>query len=610
MPKVDDVINKAIRQMKKNEKKAKDMAPDLTVRTTLILPYVSSDQLKRVLDCERHFQLRRNLFEALKATSTDEAVKLCLLSDQLSHPDTPWDVTPDVLSKLGAWWDLRMACTEDPSLTDQSYLDFVTKLVGPATTITVQSDSRPRNEVRTAGEAAAELARRLVTFVLTLEQVGLMDRNPRLICLTGPPGTGKTVVMELQGLRWLLEGRNVHLVSTSRTSRAINIHIEHQLNMMVSDHGSQTRTPGSVHRHEYDFYQETDYPTAVGELLACVKNGTLHILMDEANFTESANDGKRNRSLVTELIAKIPGLHLWAARIGNHDVPRELKEENLRLPLRSAPSVLREVEKAFCVYDDITKYSNNGVPSPADGLDVIRLSHHGDGHNGLWPDECEQCGRNVAVKLHSLGVGGTGRMVDTCPDPLRYGDVFVLTRSLDLQDDVTDKKGKAIPASGFVRGLRDAGVDLQVCVLGRPDFKHDRARWERDMADVAVGKMNKVTVAYSTDMQGLERPVVVWLHGRRKGSDKTENEKKIVAQDRLVAASRAMAQLIVVGAPDEPNVNISEVPSTNITPTDVTATIPTTTDVTTEASPTDVTTFEATPSDFITSDASPTDVPC
>ena len=110
---------------------------------------------------------------------------------------------------------------------------------------------------------------------------------------------------------------------------------------------------------------------------------------------------------------------------------------------------------------------------------------------------------------------------------LQYRDVMVIADDGSrLQDDVTDDAGRVTsPASGFVRGLRDAG--MPVCVL---EGSHrvggsgsdsgmtsdmtsdsgsrrvvDRAGWERRVADVALSRTDRVTVSGSGCVQGLER---------------------------------------------------------------------------------------------------------
>ena len=66
------------------------------------------------------------------------------------------------------------------------------RFVGPATTVRVHCSTDPRRsvEVRTAGDAVAELGRALACLVLTSHQCDIMHRSPHRVMLTGPPGTG------------------------------------------------------------------------------------------------------------------------------------------------------------------------------------------------------------------------------------------------------------------------------------------------------------------------------------------------------------------------------------------------------------------------------------
>ncbi|XP_070207910.1 uncharacterized protein [Littorina saxatilis] len=543
-------VTKAVKQLDRSETVVRhlvsDVAPGLTVRKTLFLPYVSTEQLKRVLDNDP--QLEQAVCRSLGAGSAVEAVLLCCCSDQLSQPASYWHVTPAVLSQLGTWWQHRMACTVDTLLSDDSYLDIVARFVGPATTVSVPCYNGVRVEVRTAGQAVAELGWRLALLVLTMQQLDLLNRDPRLVCLAGPPGTGKTVAMVLQGLRWLLQGHDVQVVSTVYTSRAASRMIAGQLGMALSADPTPPPTPGSIALHHYDFHnREADVQQAVTDLLAQVKDGQLHVLLDEALFAGSVS-GQRLTTLVARLAESVPGLHLWAAGVVHTDIPPSLRPEPLTVPLRCAPSVLREVQTAVGRYRGVHNYSDSGVPAPGDGLRVIRLSHHGNAHTGRWPAECRQCGKEVAAELRRLGVGNGGNSLPNSPAPLSYCDVFILTRSSELQDDIEDDAGQVTSrASGVVRGLRDEG--LPVCVLGRQDLRHNTARWERDVHDVAVAATDRVTVTYYHWVQGLERRVVVMLPGRHKETDEGASDGMIDLTDRLFAASRCTTQLIMVDVP-------------------------------------------------------------
>ena len=163
---------------------------------------------------------------------------------------------------------------------------------------------------------------------------------------------------------------------------------------------------------------------------------------------------------------------------------------------------------------------------------------------------------------------------------LQYRDVMVIAADGSrLQDDVTDDAGRVTSqASGFVRGLRDAG--MPVCVLegsrrvggshrvggsgndrasdsgsdsGRTSGSGsgsgrvvDRAGWERRVADVALSRTDRVTVSEWGVVQGLERRVVVWL------DDWRGCWRGLRAIDRyfaLPSMSRCTTQLITVHPP-------------------------------------------------------------
>ncbi|XP_070199091.1 uncharacterized protein [Littorina saxatilis] len=471
-PHITQKVKQAVKQLDKSERVVRhlvsDIGPGMTVKKTLFLPYVSSAQLERVLDNDE--QLEQAVCQSLGAANAAEAVQLCCCSDQLSQPASYWHVTPAVLSQLSTWWQHRMACTVDARLTDQLYLDIVARFVGPATTVSVPCYNGVRVEVRTTGQAVAELGRRLALLVLTLQQLGLMNRDPPLVYITGAPGTGKTVVLVLQGVRWLRQGHDVHVISTQDNTRAVSTSIKQQLEMSLSAGPTPSLTPGSVSYHLYDiFNREGDVDQAVTDLVASVKNGHLHVLIDEVSFDSRRQEGPRHTRLVTRLAQQVPHLYLWCAGIENTEIPPALQTQVFAVPLRSAPAVLREIQPAIHRYP-VHDYSDSGVPAPGDGLSVIRLSHHGNAHTGRWPVDCAQCGQDIAVELRRLGVG---RSVANSPSRLSYRDVFVLTRSGDLHDDVTDETGRVTsPASGVVQGLKDGGVP--VSVLGDQDFLHNR----------------------------------------------------------------------------------------------------------------------------------------
>ena len=93
------------------------------------------------------------------------------------------------------------------------------------------------------------------------------------------------MVLVLQGLRWLLQGHDVHVVSTRSATLASSVMIQHQLQMTLKADGKAHRDAGAVRLHRYDLYvSEADVDAAVRDLSAAVKEGHLHVIVDEASF--------------------------------------------------------------------------------------------------------------------------------------------------------------------------------------------------------------------------------------------------------------------------------------------------------------------------------------
>ncbi|XP_070206743.1 uncharacterized protein [Littorina saxatilis] len=556
-------VEKAVRQLHKSETVVRhllsDVVKDLKVKKTLFLPFICCDQLEQVF--KAYPGLEEDARTCLGLPVGGKVTDRCCCANQLVSPDDLGHVTPAALSRLSAWWRCTVACDPDPVFSDDLYFEVVGRFVGPASSVSIHCVVPPRVEVRTEGEAVSELGRRLARLVLTPKQLDLIIRSPRLICITGPPGTGKTVVLILMGLKWLLDGHNVHVISTRPASLASSQVMYYQLNMTQQSYTETNEKKAVVHLHRFNFYEKSEVDRAIGDLTAASLGGKLHVLMEEAVFNDSKNVlGPNYQRLVHDLNSLMPDLHLWMARVRHDNIPTVLDTHVLTLPLRSAPVVLREVQPGVTrhkvyKYDDLSK-----VVSPADGPRVVRLTHYaagggngdddgggggGDVHSGTWPHQCRRCGRDVAdVLLRQFNVGAKEKQARKAPDPLRFSDVFVLTRDIDLQDDVTDDTGNVTSsASGVVHGLRDRG--MPVCVLECSPGR-DLARWEKDVADTAEAASDRVTVAHWRPVLGLERKVVVWLRGRARGEDEKRSEEEVEAWDRVWVVSRCTTQLVVV----------------------------------------------------------------
>ena len=117
------------------------------------------------------------------------------------------------------------------------------------------------------------------------------------------------------------------------------------------------------------------------------------------------------------LRANVPSLSLWAAGVWSVQSPPDwlTVEDELTIPLRNPPAVLREVEKSQFFEGCIRRYSQAPWPAHTDGPEVEPLVHYNqDGHTNGSPQDCEQCGKDIARKLWDLGVGQPGRCCLYC----------------------------------------------------------------------------------------------------------------------------------------------------------------------------------------------------
>ena len=115
---------------------------------------------------------------------------------------------------------------------------------------------------------------------------------------------------------------------------------------------------------------------------------------------------------MSELTGRVKSLYLWCAGVVHTDLPPELQEEVLTTPLRSWPSVIREVWPWLGVWSGkVRRYGDRGLRAPGDGPSVIKRLRHGHRRTHEYPVNCDQSSRNVAAKLRKLDVGAEGECI-------------------------------------------------------------------------------------------------------------------------------------------------------------------------------------------------------
>ncbi|KAK7106057.1 hypothetical protein V1264_017358 [Littorina saxatilis] len=268
-------LKRIIKQLDKSEDVLRHVTGDMRnnprVTKTLMLPNITTSQLQRVL--KDNPAIKKELCACFGIADTEDPVCLCLTSDQVSDRDRFWEVTDDVMKGMDQWWKALMTSKrEDPAMTKDVYEELVAKFAGPATTVEVfcpSAVSKASKVVRTEGEGVSETAARYMDFVLHQGQVQILSCGERLVYLTGPPGTGKTVILILQAEKWLRDGHDVCVVSMFSESMAASLWMYHSL---------QTKCPSlaqKVHFHGMD--------DLVNNLALRTKNDHLYVIVDEVN---------------------------------------------------------------------------------------------------------------------------------------------------------------------------------------------------------------------------------------------------------------------------------------------------------------------------------------
>ncbi|XP_025113056.1 uncharacterized protein LOC112575408 [Pomacea canaliculata] len=305
----------------------------------------------------------------------------------------------------------------------------------------------------------------------------------------------------------------------------------HLLLQTVKTQQSAGVSPGQPHLLQYHLDDVKQVEKAVNDLSQAAIGGSLYVIADEVVSEYRINNF---HTLCDKLVTEIHGLHLWAASCFHGDAPANWQVEYLTRPLRSPPSVVREVKQDEIITRrrHVHPYSERGVPDHTDGPPVRRLYHRGQGHSGDSPLDCVTCGRVVASFLHSLRVGVTesGRAKsttltstsDSIPPCVQWRDVLVL----DWYDDSNNP--------GIVTGLQEAGIPVRV-------MKDD------DIEEVATARSDVVWVADGRRVRGLERKVVVCLTDPDFVSFRSFLFRRPARNSaRLDLMSRCTSQLVIV----------------------------------------------------------------
>ena len=264
--------------------------------------------------------------------------------------------------------------------------------------VSVWTNSKPRVEVRTTSQAVGETGRRMSDIVLLPRQAALLA-HPSLsrLYLTGPMGSGKTLLLQLKGRQWVREGRRVVVINVRTTAkgRPIGHVLEEALRNEV-----KTCHCGCVDRHDVAL-QTFSIDTLLAELAAggCVDD--ICFVVDELQSDMSA--------IVYQLVQHYPHSPIWCVASYVTPVPETFRRVRLQAVLRSPPSVQLLLKELDLNPDHGHVYTTRSATRglPCDGPPVIFIQHFKH-HAPVRHLDCDQCAEELAdifekklgLKLH------------------------------------------------------------------------------------------------------------------------------------------------------------------------------------------------------------------
>ncbi|XP_076454333.1 uncharacterized protein LOC143289240 [Babylonia areolata] len=215
-------VEQAAQQLFKQETVLRQLFGDLVggvglrVRKVVALPNVPRHLLREA--CQGHGDFAQTLCRCSSTDNTEEALATVLCADDIPPSPTPGpqtsvpsEQTPSHDALL-QWW--RHVTKKDNSEDGGDELErsvcehIAARLVGLYSKVTVESTRRAA-EARTVAQCIHLTGLRYGRHVLRQDQLDILDLRHPFVHLTGPPGSGKTLVLGVKGVEWARAGDHV-----------------------------------------------------------------------------------------------------------------------------------------------------------------------------------------------------------------------------------------------------------------------------------------------------------------------------------------------------------------------------------------------------------------
>ncbi|XP_076438825.1 uncharacterized protein LOC143277807 [Babylonia areolata] len=558
---VKRTLRKVLKQLPREQTMVNMVLSDLTPTSDLpciklvALPNLSHSDIDTAVSDDEELK------EDIKALFPTHGTRAFLCKDELCEAEESiWETyerCPEFFTNLCRWWDRSVGPGRDDVLSEELYKQIIGRFCGLLSTVEVWSAQSPRVEVRNLEEAVQETAERYARIVLTREQLEILHRPTRRVFLSGPPGTGKTMLLVLRAQRWVEEeggGRAVVVVLNLRHGSA-GLSLGHLLQKQVTEmiHASPTHPHHAAHPHDSKDggggggghspkHQHHHTPPSSSQSSPPVPPVVKRVDYNSCMFDEEQpgklGDIPEGAYIVVDEVDRLihPVLKwvlenrkpsaLWCAGQFQESCPEGFEPHRLDRILRCPPMVQRVLEPTSHYLGSVGKETRaRSTPSPSAQPDLSEQEKHHYVFSST-PQGLSTDGARPLLIFHSEHHNSPSRLpaqCSTCGSEL--GDHLLAT--LHLQTSTVDqaKRRRLGPlptttggggSSGGV-SMRDVVIvcnDASPCPLVTALKKRGlTVSIVTDTANPMVAMPTHDTVVFTTPqaMKGLERKVVVYI---------------------------------------------------------------------------------------------------
>ncbi|KAK7103707.1 uncharacterized protein [Littorina saxatilis] len=317
-------------------------------------------------------------------------------ADGMRNVEGPAMSTHGQGSKTAQWWQSSMGCVNKP-LSPKDRRTIVGRTCGLLSVVSVWTKTgQLRVEVRTSAQAISQVADRFSHIVLLPSQASLLANSLLTrLCLTGPMGSGKTLLLQLKGRQWVREGRRVVVLNIRSTGRGRPI--GYVLQEAIKAECSDSPGTGTVERHDVAL-NETNTETLKAELKAGGQTENMCIVLDELTF---------DMFFVVEFLASaFPHSPIWFVSAFVKTLPQGFTQCRLDTVMRSPPSIQLMLRDLDLNPSNKAAYTTRSAARglPCDGPPIVFIQHkQHSSHSGMY--DCAQCADQlVDILQRELGL--------------------------------------------------------------------------------------------------------------------------------------------------------------------------------------------------------------